>query len=168
MNPYQLAGLGNEHDLSSFDCGEDSLNRYLINEAWAAQRSGESRTHVWLDDRSAVCAYFTVMLTTVVPDDLPRSARIGSHKHIPGYRLAKLALAVPLRGKGLGPDLLVDALGVIVSAADAVGGRVIVVDSLQNTKVHNFYCSADFQPLEGSYTLWMPLESARSALHMTG
>jgi GNAT superfamily N-acetyltransferase len=99
--------------------------------------------------------------TMVVYGELPKSIRLGGSKSIPGYLLAKLGLDRSLRGRGLGADLLLDALAMVVRAADAAGGRVIVVDSLPIAKVHDFYCSADFRPLPGSYRLWMKTSTAR-------
>jgi len=163
VGPFTPVALSEEHDRTAFDCGEPSLTRYLTNESLAAHDSGETRTHVWLDE-GCVVGYFTVALTQVTPGDMPRALRIGRGKSIPGYLLAKLALDSSLRGKHLGPDLLLDALSTIVRAADAVGGRVIVVDSLENNKVHAFYTAAEFTPLEGSYRLWMKVSTARGAL----
>ena len=164
MSSHRLAALSGEHSISAFACGEKSIDDYLANEALAAQESGEARTHVWLDGESdAVVGYFTLMPTTVVYNDLPKSIRLGGTKSIPGYLLAKLGLDRSLRGRGLGPDLLLDALATVVRAADAAGGRVIVVDSLPNDKVHRFYCSADFMPLQSSYRLWMKTATARDA-----
>ena len=163
MRPYPLVALSDEHDASKFDCGEDSLTRYLRHEAHSAQASGEARTHIWVDG-ARVVAYFTVMLHDIADRELPRSARLKGHRTIPGYLLAKLALDQSLRGQALGKTLLIDSLASIVRAADAVGGRVIVVDSLEDNRVHAFYCSADFNEIPGSYRLWMKVATARDAL----
>ncbi len=163
MTAYRLAQLDEKHDVSSFDCGEGSLSNYLRSEAQNAQASGEARTHVWLDADDRVVAYFTLMITRVKKNDLPRQLGIG-RADIPGFLLAKLAVASDLRGRGLGPDLLLDALSTIVRGADAVGGRVIVVDALPHEKVHAFYASADFKEIPGSYTLWMKVSTAREVV----
>lgn len=162
---WALEPITEEHDLAAFDCGEASLDNYLRREARSAHASGETRTHVWAaPETGKVLAYFTLMPTMVVSADLPRSFRLSGRKQMPGYLIAKLALDASLRGKGLGPELLLDALATVVTAADAVGGRVIVVDSLEDNKVHAFYLRADFIAIDGSYRLWMSVATAREAL----
>lgn len=166
MTDYALSALSNEHDISAFACGEESLDRWLSNEALAAQRSWASRTHVWTDSGAPeVLAYFTILPTTVVPAGLSKRQIGGGRGSIPGYLLAKLALHERLRGRTprLGPGLLADALEMIGTAADAAGGRLIVVDTL-NDRAHAFYRRADFKPIPDTRRLVMRMSTARAAL----
>lgn len=159
--------LTEQHDFSGFSCGVASLDSWLRNEAKAAHKSGASRTHVWTEPggNTAVRAYYTITPTTVVPEGLSGRQRGGLSGDVPGYLLAKLALAEELRGRDprLGPDLLVDALHTILDAADAAGGRLIVVDTVSE-KAHRFYQSANFQPIRDSSRLVMRVATARAAL----
>jgi GNAT superfamily N-acetyltransferase len=50
-----------------------------------------------------------------------------------------------LHGQGLGAELLVYALTTIVTAARSAGGRLVVVDALDDGAV-DFYRAHDFQP----------------------
>jgi hypothetical protein len=168
VTEYTLSPLGDEHDISTFACGEESLDRWLSNEALAAQRSWVSRTHVWTEfGASEVLAYFTILPTMVEPDGLSKRHLGGRHGAVPGYLLAKLALHERLRGATpkLGPTLLVDALEMIGTAADAAGGRLIVVDTL-NARAHAFYLRADFQPIPETQRLVMRMSTAREALQV--
>lgn len=165
---HHLVALDAEHDISGFDCGENSLNTFLAREARGAHASGASRTHVWVEPgQQRVIAYFTLLHTTVEPSEIPRSERGSFPAGIPGYLIGKLALDTPLRGRGLGKALLLDALAIVVRAADAVGGRLVVVDALDNT-THGFYQKANFIPIESSYRLWMKVATARAALTPSG
>lgn len=60
---------------------------------------------------------------------LPRS-HTDLHMRRPRILLARLALDVSLQGRGLGTDLLLDALSRAAEAAEIVGGRLIVVDAI--------------------------------------
>jgi ribosomal protein S18 acetylase RimI-like enzyme len=60
--------------------------------------------------------------------------------------LAKLARDLDYRGSGLGSELLLAALLLIVHAARLVGGRLIVVDAIDDAAAR-FYESHDFAPL---------------------
>jgi predicted N-acetyltransferase YhbS len=94
--------------------------------------------------------------------DVPRSLT-GGYSTIPGYLLARLALDVGLHGQGLGAELLVDALGRIVGAARAGGGRLIVVDAIDD-QAKAFYRRHDFIPVDGAMRLYLKVATARTAL----
>lgn len=158
-----------EHVVARFECGEESLDRWLQKEAHSAQRSGASRTHVWTAaEDPAVKAYFTITPTMVRPEGLTKRQIGGMSGDVPGYLLGKLALAVELRNQEprFGPDLLLDALHTILDAADAAGGRLIVVDTM-NERAHRFYREADFEPIPQSNRLVMRVATARAALDRT-
>lgn len=160
------ACLSEDHEIADFTCGEESLDRWLKREARAAHSSGASRTHVWTASGSpAVKAYYTITPTSVEPEGLSTRNRGGLSGTVPGYLLAKLALCTDLRGQDprLGPDLLLDALETVVTAANAAGGRLIVVDTM-NDRAHEFYRRADFQPIPSSDRLVMRVSTARAVL----
>lgn len=158
--------LSPDHDVASFACGEESLDGYLRNEAQKAQASGWARTHVWVadDDPKSVVGYYTLVPTVIMKGRLPAKMSEKGTKNTPGVLIAKLALHTDLRGKHLGADLLVDALTTVVAAADLIGGRVIYVEALEDNKVFEFYKQAAFIGIDGSYDLWMQMDTARAAL----
>jgi predicted N-acetyltransferase YhbS len=95
------------------------------------------------------------------------TALAGGYSAIPGYLLARLALATPLHGQGLGGELLVDALGRIVEAARISAGRLIVVDALDDD-AHAFYGRYHFIPVDGSNRLYLKVATAEAVLAKTG
>lgn len=117
---------------------------------------------MWADGNHVV-GYYTLFPSTVTAKTLPKVVRSGFGAGIPGFTIGKLALDKSLRGKGLGGDLLVDALASIVSAADHVGGRVVMVEAVDNN-AFKFYERAGFVGIDASYELWMPVDTAREAL----
>ena len=142
--------LGDQHNVEAFDCRVESLNSWLKREARRARRANTARTYVWTKqaDREVV-SYFSIAPTVVAPDELSRNQKAGYTVPIPGYLLARLALDVKLHGQGLGTQLLVDAVSRIVGAADAYGGRLIVVDAIDGHAVA-FYQRHDFTPVIGN------------------
>ena len=70
----------------------------------------------------------------------------GSPRVIPAILLARLALDRMLHGQGFGAQLLVDSLQRAVSAVNAAGGRLIVVDTLHE-RATNFYSQHGFTAL---------------------
>jgi len=161
---FQSDVLGDSHRVEDFGCGKEPLDSWLHGQARRAQSAGTARTYVWTRPGSPdVLAYFAIAPTQVVRADLPRVALAGGHSVVPGYLLARLALATSLHGQGLGGELLLDALSRIVEAARVGGGRLIVVDALDD-HARAFYRRYDFIPVEGSSRLYMKVATADTIL----
>jgi GNAT superfamily N-acetyltransferase len=163
MNEYVSRRLTEEHQLDRFDCGHPVLDDWLQREAMRAQRQDTARTYVWtLSTQPWVVAYYSIAPTTVRRGDVSRSMS-GGVSVIPAYLLARLALDRQLHGQGLGAELLMDALGVIVKAAGMSAGRLIVVDAIDEA-AHAFYTHHDLRPIEGGMRLVMKISTARKLI----
>lgn len=146
---YESVPLSDRHD-TSFDCGVSSLNVWLADQALRAQQGGTARTFVWVaaQESEKVWAYFSLTPTEVVRAVATRDQSSG-YSTVPGYLLARLALHTHLRGLGYGGQVLVDALSRAATAAEAGGGRLVVVDALDDAAV-SFYRHYDFTPVKGN------------------
>lgn len=96
-----------------------------------------ARTWVWTEGQRVV-AFYAISAHQILRDSLPSRVRRGSPQAMPAVLLGKLALDVSLRGKGLGGELLVDALERVLLAAQQVAVRVVVVDAADSGLV-GFY-----------------------------
>lgn len=168
MSDYICVALGPDHEVGAFRCGKPPLDDWLRGQALRAQAAGTARTYVWTQvDRPEVLAYYSIAPTQVARAEVTHSLA-GGYTIIPGYLLARLALDQQLHGQGLGSELLVDALERIVGAARAGGGRLIVVDALDD-EAHAFYRRHDFIPVTfipvtGSMRLYLKVATAEAAL----
>jgi len=70
--------------------------------------------------------------------DVPEPISHGSPATIPAVLLARLALRADLQGAGQGAVLLVDALHAVLDGILLIGGRLIVVDAIDDAAV-GFY-----------------------------
>ncbi len=121
---------------------------------------------VWSDEAGEVVAYFGLCPHEVRRDTLPMSVARGAPSAVPAILLAKLALAEDLRGRGLGSQLLADAMSRAVAAVEAAGGRLIVVDAIDPEAV-GFYIHHDFKQLPNNpFRLVMKASSARASMDM--
>ena len=147
---YESVALSEQHDVSGFDCGVSSLNEWLIEQALRAQRAGTARTFVWVTAEAPeqVWAYFSLAPTELTRDALSRGQSSG-YTTVPGYLLARLAVHIDVRGFGYGGQVLVDALSRAASAAESGGGRLVVVDAVDDSAV-SFYRHYDFTPVKGN------------------
>lgn len=168
------------HDFSVFDCGEPTYDEWLRVSAVQAISAGTCAVYALVrrepDAEARVVGYFAISPTQVVRDDLPGSLRRGAPRAVPAWLLAKLALDRELQGDPegrWGSRLLVAALQMIVSVADAGGGKVIVVDA-DNEGLLDFYARHDFLPAgvgehgEEGLRLFMKVSTARRALAPAG
>ena len=142
---YRVRPLAESDDFDGFDCGHDALNAWLREHSRRATGQG-TRTYLLVEDHTdAVVGYFALAPHLVERDALSRSAGRGAPSRIPAILLAKLALDTRLQGQGLGRELLMRALATIIAAARAAGGRLVVVDAIDEDAAR-FYRAHDFQP----------------------
>jgi GNAT superfamily N-acetyltransferase len=157
--------LADHHEVAAFDCGVDSLNVWLAQQARRAQHAGTARTFVWVrpDTPDQVWAYFSLAPTELARQSLSRGQSSG-YSTVPGYLLARLAVHVDLRGRGYGGQLLVDALSRAARAAETGGGRLVVVDALDEAAAA-FYRHHDFTPVrDNPHRLVLKIASIRALL----
>jgi GNAT superfamily N-acetyltransferase len=168
---YVSVALTPDHDVSEFDCGVPSLNAWLREQALRAQHAGAARTFVWVTDEARgprdppakVWAFFSLAPTEIVRAELTGS-QAGGFSVVPGYLLARLAVHVYLRGHGYGSEVLVDALSRAYAAADLGGGRLIVVDAVDDHAA-SFYRHFNFTPVKGNpRRLVLKMETIRGLL----
>jgi predicted N-acetyltransferase YhbS len=141
---YRVKPLADGDDLDGFDCGHDALNVWLSEHARRATRQG-TRTYLLIEDNSEVVGYFALTPHLIERDMLPSRVGRGAPARIPAILLAKLALATRLQGQGLGAELLTYALVTIIEAARVAGGRLVVVDAIDENAA-GFYRAHDFRP----------------------
>jgi predicted GNAT family N-acyltransferase len=167
MTGYLSERLEHVHGHDRFDCGVRPLNDWLLREAHRAQRSDTARSYVWIRaDSLTVVGYYAITPTEVLKADLPRSLA-GGVSVVPGYLLGRLALDRSLHGSGLGNWLLHDALEKTVQASELAGGRIIVVDAI-NDAAAAFYAHHGFRAIKGNpRRLILKVSTARAILDDT-
>jgi GNAT superfamily N-acetyltransferase len=91
---------------------------------------GTARTYVWTGSDDIVGGYFSLCPHEVRRNVVPSGLAHGSPYSVSAILLARLALDLSLHGKGVGTDLLLDALSRAAEAMGIAGGRLIVVDAI--------------------------------------
>lgn len=142
--------LNETHEVEEFDSGNTWLDSWLHTFARRADSTGIARTYVWTaPGERRVVAYYALCPTEVdrAADGVPSSIA-GGVSRIPGYLLARLAVSRDHQGCGLGGQLFLDALEKAVEASEISGGRVIVVDAIDDAACE-FYRRYGFVPVRG-------------------
>ncbi|MCC6777658.1 MAG: GNAT family N-acetyltransferase [Hyphomicrobiales bacterium] len=151
-----------EHDLSDFDCGEPVLNDWLRHRA-SKNESRFSRTYVVCEDQQVV-GYFCISAGAVERAAAPGKVRRNAPDTIPVSVIGRLAVSRHHAGKGLGADLLSDALRRIALASQSIGIGAVLVHAKDDAAKRFYLRYAEFiEYPEDSRTLFLPIETVVAA-----
>jgi GNAT superfamily N-acetyltransferase len=149
--------------LSAFDCGEPSLNAWLRDRALQTE-SRFSRTYV-VADGNKVVAYFCISAGAVERAAAPGKLRRNAPDTIPVSVIGRLAVSRDHAGRGLGADMLADALRRIAVASRSIGIGAVLVQA-KDEAARSFYlkCAEFIEYPADSRTLFLPIETVVAAL----
>jgi GNAT superfamily N-acetyltransferase len=150
--------LAVEHDLSGFDCGEPMLDDWLKQRA-LKNESRFSRTYV-VCDGNPVVGYFCISAGAVERMAAPGKVRRNAPDTIPVSVIGRLAVSRDHAGRGLGADLLSDALRRIAVASQSIGMGAVLVHA-KDDRAKRFYmaCAEFIEYPADSRTLFLPIET---------
>lgn len=165
---WNVVPLTREHDRKTFDCGEPALDDYLARFSRQNHEQGVARTFVATDplQPERILAYYSLTVGNLDKANFPASAI----KRLPNFpvavaRLARLAVDRSMQGKGLGEDLLIDALLRCQRIAEDAGIFAVVIDA-KHDKAKAFYARYEFESLpDQPLTLWLPM---KALMHLLG
>jgi GNAT superfamily N-acetyltransferase len=151
-----------ERDLSHFDCGEPILNDWLRQRA-LKNESRFSRTYVVCDGNQVV-AYVCISAGSVERAAAPGKLRRTAPDTIPVSVIGRLAVSRGYAGKGLGADLLADALRRIAIASKSIGMGAVLIHA-KDDAAKRFYlrCAEFIEYPPDSRTLFLPIETVVAA-----
>jgi GNAT superfamily N-acetyltransferase len=159
---YRLEPFTHVSDsVRGFECGEPDLDRWLTEHALTARGHGTRTLLLWGPD-GEVAGYAAISPHAASRQELPSKVARGAPELIPGYLIAKLAIAEEEQGAGLGAELLLAVLAQIIAAARSAGGKLVFVDAL-NDRSSAFYEALSFIPC-GRGRLVMKLSTAAKQL----
>ena len=152
-----------EHELSAFDCGEPALNEWLRQRA-LNNESRFSCAYVVCEDKKVV-AYYCIAAGAVQRSTAPGKVRRNAPDAIPVSVIGRLAVSRDHAGKGLGADLLSDALRRIATASRSIGIAAVLVHA-KDVNAKRFYmkCAEFIEYPEDSRTLFLPIETVAAAI----
>ena len=141
--------LADHHQLGSFTCGVKALDDWLRDHALENQRRNLSRTFVLLDDGDRIVGYYALTMGGVRREALPPRYGRGLPPHEIGMvLLARFAIADDHHGRGLGRDLLIEAIERAADAGTQVAARFIAVDPIDES-ARAFYGKFAFRQIQG-------------------
>lgn len=156
QNRIRYRRLGVDSSVKSFDCGDEDLNNFILNDAPLFYKVRLSTTYVLEDaDTTEVIGYFSLAHDRISLTDFPSNSSYNRFrkkyfaqgkmfKSYPAVKICRLATTVSHRGQGLG-RLIVNMVISSYQQDNRAGCRFITVDAYANAIP--FYLNLGFTPL---------------------
>jgi GNAT superfamily N-acetyltransferase len=130
--------LTERHDCSDFRCGKPPLNQYIKKYALINQQNEIARTYVTARGDQVV-GYYALAFGSISHEDATAGIKKDLPLHpIPIILLARLAVDLREKGRGLGKALLRDAMLRTIQAAD-IGGLRAMLTHAKDDEAKSFY-----------------------------
>lgn len=160
MRPVLSApvALAAGHDTSAFDCGDPALNDWLRHRA-LKNESRFSRTYV-VCEGLRVAGFFCISAGAVERVNAPGKLRRNAPDAIPVSVIGRLAVSRSHAGRGLGADMLADALRRIAMASQSIGIAAVLVHA-KSDGARDFYlrCAEFLEYPADSRCLFLPIKT---------
>lgn len=155
------------HDRAAFNCGEDSLNRYLRQQASQDLKRQVATVFVLVDrSNSRVLAYYTLSAFTIdiTMLETKQAKRLPRYPQLPATLLGRLAVDQHHKGQGFGELMLIDALAKAWSASAQIASLAVIAEAL-HPRAAQFYCKYGFQPFKKHpLKLYLPMQTIASLI----
>ena len=139
--------LGPAHVLEGFDFGRASLNVWLIRHAQQSAAVRSARTYVVVDsEQERVVGYHALTAAGIEREAATPRVLEGMPAYpIPVVLLARFAVDLSVRQRGLGAWLLRDAMMRTLTASETIGVRAMLVHAADE-EARGFYLRHGFEP----------------------
>lgn len=156
FSTYKVRKLREDEVIKSFDCGDDDLNYFILDNAECYHKARLAETYVYEHiDNGNVIAYFSLANDRISIDDFSdntefnrfRRHRFKNEKRIKSYpavKICRLGIDNYYHGRGVG-SMLIDFIKLYYTKDNKAGCRFLTVDAYQNAVT--FYRRNNFQPL---------------------
>lgn len=131
-------------NVADFESGYPALDQFLKKHAVTNIAANSAQTYVCCCDNRVV-GFYSLAVGSVAPDHASPRVMKGQARHdVPVMLLARLAVDVRHRKRGLGTALLKNALLRTLQAADIAGIRCMLVHA-KDDQAKNWYANFDFE-----------------------
>ncbi len=123
------------HERAAFSCGVARLDNFLRLSAKKQQKDGFTRLFVAVaEGASRILGYYALNTHAVGTTELAqnRPRRAPSTGSLPALYLSMIAVDKSLQGRGLGTDLLIDALRRAWNVSKEVGLKLVILDVIED------------------------------------
>ena len=151
------------HRREQFDCGIDSLNAYIKQQAGQDVRKKLAVCFVFTE-KEEVKGYYTLSGGSIPKEDIPgkyAKKYPRSYSNIPVILLGRLAVDNNYKGKGIGEYILMDALKESYEVSKTKIGATAIITDPVNDRAESFYAQYGFIKLVDSGKMFLPMQVIR-------
>jgi GNAT superfamily N-acetyltransferase len=166
MVDWRIERLDPSHERGDFCCGKAPLDEFLRSLVSQYEKRNLGRTYVAVKEgEKKVDGYYTLASSAVpVANVPPKSARKLPLHPVPVALLARLAVDRTVQGRGLGAELLMDALRRCLELSGTLGIFAVEVHALDD-EARRFYQKYGFLPLlDEERHLYLPIKTIEAEL----
>lgn len=157
---WREEALTRAHERTRFDCGDETLNEYLVRYARQNHETGGAKTFVAVppEEPTRILGYYSLSPASLAYAPTPAVLRRGLGRYeVPVFRLGRLATDVTVHGQGLGGQLLIAAGMRCLVVAQEVGGVALLIDAISE-RAAQWYSGYGALPLQDApLSLLLPL-----------
>ena len=157
---YLTVELKNHHKKDRFNSSNTSLNNFLKLQAKKESKQGLSKVYVLQDSSDLIIAYYTLSASELpkeaIPDKLLKKIPDSYHGY-PAILIGRLAVDEAYHGKGIGGEILVDAIKRCLDFSEKIGTSVILVDPIDK-QAASFYSKFMFKSLPDSNRMLLKID----------
>ena len=156
FSDYEIRKLLKNETIKSFDCGDEDLNDFILNNADAYHKARLTETYVFEHVKSGmIIGYFSLANDRISIDDFDnntefnrfRRHRFKNEKRIrnyPAVKICRLGIDNSFHGCGIG-SMLIDFIKLYYMKDNKAGCRFLTVDAYSDAV--SFYERNDFRHL---------------------
>jgi ribosomal protein S18 acetylase RimI-like enzyme len=151
---------------AEFDCGNTVLNRYL-KQLVSQDMKRKLTTCYVVEDDNRILGFYTLSNISIIIDELLALLTKGipnSYKEIPATLLGRLAIDNSMKGKGLGKEMVADAMFRVYMVSKEVASFGLVTDPKDDI-ASTFYENIGFEKLIDRERLFISMKTIEKAIN---
>lgn len=147
---WRLSPLSDFTIFSGFDCDDEDLNDFIINDALKHKEELVAETYLFtFNNAPSTPIAFVSLLNDSIPLSTSRQRRlipnsIRKYKNYPSVKMGRLGVSKDYQGLNVGTSI-VDAIKELFTSFNRTGCRFIIVDAYNKPRVIRFYEKNDFR-----------------------
>ncbi len=157
IEKFSLDRLQPSTEISSFDCGNEDLNNFLVEDSKKHLSQLLAVTYL-LRDADDVIAYFSVLNDSIIKQENVSNSRWKNrvlkympadkrgYKGHPAVKVGRLAVCREYQSQGIGAEIMDYIKGYFLDN-NKTGCRFITVDAENNSRTTKYYLENDFDYL---------------------
>ncbi|MDQ6784449.1 MAG: GNAT family N-acetyltransferase [Actinomycetota bacterium] len=136
-------GRRSKDERSAFDCGNEDLSSWLARYASQAMASRDAVTYLLHEEREII-GYFTLSSASVSKGQAGDRLAKRAPNPVPMILLGRMGVHVDRKGRGLGWELVRQALRRAASSAEDIGARGLMLHAIDEA-AQSFYLHLGFE-----------------------